>query len=93
MIVITAKHGQSPIDPSRYVSQLINGTSPVALLSSTGYIPNSESTTNPTGIGPTEDDLSLVWLKSSSDTEAVKILEHKKSQGLLNDSMNVILKT
>jgi hypothetical protein len=76
MIVITAKHGQSPIDPSRYVSQLINGTSPVTLLSNAGYIPYSESTNNPTGIGPTEDDVSLVWLKSSSDTLAsVKILE------------------
>ena len=80
MIVITAKHGQSPIDPSRYVSQLINGTSPVTLLSNAGYIPYSESTNNPTGIGPTEDDVSLVWLKSSSDTEAsVKILEDNAS--------------
>jgi len=50
LIVITAKHGQSPIDPSRYVSQLINGTSPVTLLSNAGYIPFSESTNNPTGI-------------------------------------------
>ncbi len=76
LIVITAKHGQSPIDPSRYVSQLINGTSPVTLLSNAGYIPFSESTNNPTGIGPTEDDVSLVWLNSSSDTDAaVKILE------------------
>jgi hypothetical protein len=80
MIVITAKHGQSPIDPSRYVSQLINGTSPVTLLSNAGYIPNSESTTNPTGIGPTEDDVSLVWLTSSSNTDAsVKILEDNAS--------------
>jgi len=76
LIVITAKHGQSPIDPSRYVSQLINGTSPVTLLSNAGYIPYSESTNNPTGIGPTEDDVSLVWLTSSSATEAsVQILE------------------
>jgi hypothetical protein len=80
LIVITAKHGQSPIDPSRYVSQLINGTSPVTLLSNAGYIPYSESTNNPTGIGPTEDDVSLVWLKSSSDTDAsVKILEENAS--------------
>jgi hypothetical protein len=80
MIVITAKHGQSPIDPSRYVSQLINGTSPATLLSNAGYIPNSESTTNPTGIGPTEDDVSLLWLKSSTDTDAaVKILEDNAS--------------
>jgi len=76
LIVITAKHGQSPIDPSRYVSQLINGSSPATLLSNAGYIPYSESTNNPTGIGPTEDDVSLLWLKSSSDTDAaVKILE------------------
>jgi hypothetical protein len=80
LIVITAKHGQSPIDPSRYISQLINGTSPVTLLSNAGYIPYSESTNNPTGIGPTEDDVSLVWLKSSSDTDAsVKILEENAS--------------
>ena len=80
LIVITAKHGQSPIDPSRYVSQLINGTSPATLLSNAGYIPDSESTNNPTGIGPTEDDVSLIWLKSSSDTEAgVKILEDNAS--------------
>ncbi len=37
LIVLTAKHGQSPIDPSRYVSQLINGTSPATLLSNAGY--------------------------------------------------------
>ncbi len=76
LIVITAKHGQSPIDPSRYVSQLISGTSPVTLLSNAGFIPFSESTNNPTGIGPTEDDVSLVWLTNSSDTlSAVDILE------------------
>jgi hypothetical protein len=80
LIVITAKHGQSPIDPTRYVSQLINGTSPVTLLSNAGYIPYSESTNNPTGIGPTEDDVSLVWLNSSANTEAsVKILEDNAS--------------
>lgn len=80
LIVITAKHGQSPIDSSRYVSQEINGTSPVTLLSNAGYIPFSESTNNPTGIGPTEDDVSLIWLKNSADTEAsVKILEDNAS--------------
>lgn len=80
MIVVTAKHGQSPIDSSRYVSQLIDGTSPVTLLSNANFIPYSESTNNPTGIGPTEDDVSLIWLKSSSDTdESVKILEQNAS--------------
>jgi len=76
LIVVTAKHGQSPIDPNRWVAQNANGTSPTALLSNAGFIPFSESTNNPTGIGPTEDDVSLVWLKRSSDTDAaVKILE------------------
>jgi hypothetical protein len=80
LIVITAKHGQSPIDSSRYVSQEINGTSPATLLSNAGFIPDSESTNNPTGIGPTEDDVSLIWLKNSADTEAsVKILEDNAS--------------
>jgi Type I phosphodiesterase / nucleotide pyrophosphatase len=80
LIVITAKHGQSPIDPSRYVGQTILGTSPVTLLSNAGMIPYSESTNNPTGIGPTEDDVSLVWLSTSFDTDAaVTILEANPS--------------
>jgi hypothetical protein len=80
LIVITAKHGQSPIDPSRYVSQLNVGTSPATLLSNAGFIPWSESTNNPTGIGPTEDDVSLLWLNSSSDTpESIQILEANAS--------------
>jgi predicted AlkP superfamily pyrophosphatase or phosphodiesterase len=80
LIVITAKHGQSPVDSVRYVAQLNNGTSPATLLSDAGYIPDSESTNNPTGIGPTEDDVSLIWLKNSSDTDAaVSILENNAS--------------
>jgi arylsulfatase A-like enzyme len=76
LIVITAKHGQSPIDPTRYVPQLKNGTSPATLLSNAGFIPFSESTNNPNGIGPTEDDVSLIWLNSPSETlDAVNILE------------------
>ena len=76
LIVITAKHGQSPIDPTRYVPQLKNGTSPATLLSNAGFIPNSESTNNANGIGPTEDDVSLIWLNNSSETlAAVNILE------------------
>ena len=78
--MITAKHGQSPIDPSRYVSQLIDATSPVTLLSNEGYIPWSESTNNPTGIGPTEDDVSLIWLSDSEDTQsAVDVIEQNRS--------------
>jgi Type I phosphodiesterase / nucleotide pyrophosphatase len=80
LIVITAKHGQSPIDPSRYIGQTINGTSPATLLSNAGYLPFSESTNNPTGIGPTEDDVSLLWLASSATTDAaVAIIEANPS--------------
>jgi len=80
LIVITAKHGQSPIDPKLYVGQTIKGTSPVTLLSNAGMIPFSESTNNSTGIGPTEDDVSLIWLNSSFDTEAaVQMLEDNPS--------------
>jgi arylsulfatase A-like enzyme len=80
LIVITAKHGQSPIDPGSYVPQLNVGTSPATLLSNAGYIPFSESTNNATGIGPTEDDVSLLWLTNSSDTlAAVNILEANAS--------------
>jgi hypothetical protein len=76
LIVITAKHGQSPIDPNRYVSNLKKGSSPATLLSNAGFIPDSESTLTPGGIGPTEDDVSLLWLKSSSQTiPSVAILE------------------
>jgi len=80
LIVITSKHGQSPIDPTRYVPQANVGTTPATLLSNAGFIPFSESTNNPTGIGPTEDDVSLLWLTSSSDTDAaVTILENNAS--------------
>jgi Type I phosphodiesterase / nucleotide pyrophosphatase len=79
MIVITAKHGQSPIDPARYVPQAKVGTTPATLLSNAGFLPDSEST-NGNGIGPTEDDVSLLWLKNSSDTAAsVNILEANAS--------------
>ncbi len=77
LIIITAKHGQSPIDPNRFFPipgpDGNNGTSPANLLAS--YLPPSES---PTGgqIGPTEDDVSLLWLKSSAQTAtAVSILQ------------------
>src|SRR5215469_10614365 len=80
LIIITSKHGQSPIDPTRYVPQANVGTTPATLLSNAGFIPFSESTNNPTGIGPTEDDVSLLWLNSPSDTgAAVQILENNAS--------------
>ena len=72
LIIITAKHGQSPIDPNRFLpipgSNGNNGTTPADLLSS--LLPYSESPANPTGIGPTQDDVSLLWLANSSNTDA-----------------------
>src|SRR5215831_19070138 len=76
LIIITAKHGQSPVDSQRYVrmkSTSIVTTSPSNILDS--CLPDSES--NAGGqIGPTEDDVSLLWLRSSCDTgTAVQTLE------------------
>jgi arylsulfatase A-like enzyme len=77
LIVITAKHGQSPIDSARYlgISNSPNdpiNTSPATILATDGCLPFSESPLNPTGVGPTEDDVSLVWLNSNCTTaEAV----------------------
>ncbi len=76
LIVVTAKHGQSPIDPKRFFATGRNTgyTTPATLLDS--LLPLSESPSNPNGIGATEDDISLLWLKNSSDTaSAVATLE------------------
>jgi hypothetical protein len=76
LIIITAKHGQSPIDPSRWDPILKTGSSPATLLGTAGLIPYSESPLNTTGLGPTEDDVSLIWLTKSSNTlSAVSTLE------------------
>jgi hypothetical protein len=79
LIIITAKHGQSPIDSARYIpmtSSSIVTTSPATILDGGGCLPFSESPSNPTGIGPTEDDVSLDWLNSSCTTlGAVGMLE------------------
>ncbi len=78
MIVITAKHGQGPIDPNRFLPIPghggTNGTTPATLLAN--LLPLSESPLNPVGIGATEDDISLLWLKNAANTtEAVATLE------------------
>jgi hypothetical protein len=78
LIVITAKHGQSPIDPNRFFPipghNKDHGITPATLLAN--LLPASESPLNPDGIGPTEDDVSLLWLKDSSRAaEAVSVLE------------------
>jgi Type I phosphodiesterase / nucleotide pyrophosphatase len=79
LIVITAKHGQSPVDSSRYMGITSAGpvtTSPATILDNSHCLPLSESPSNPTGIGPTEDDVSLDWLNNSCTTDmAVALLE------------------
>jgi len=74
-IIITAKHGQSPIDTHRFFpipgSGGANGTPPSEVLGPT-YLPDSEINQ----IGSTEDDISLLWLKPGADTvSAVNLLE------------------
>jgi arylsulfatase A-like enzyme len=76
LIIITAKHGQSPIDSQRYTRITSSGpvtTSPSQLLDN--CLPASESNAG-NQIGPTEDDVSLLWLSSSCSTaSAVQTLE------------------
>jgi hypothetical protein len=76
LIVISAKHGQSPIDPGRLErisGDLAAGMSPATIIDP--LLPRSEA---PSGgqIGPTEDDVSLLWLTDSRQTgDAVGMLE------------------
>src|SRR5260370_5423956 len=70
LIIITAKHGQSPIDPNRFYPipgpNKDHGTTPADLLAD--LLPFVQSPSNPNGIGPTQDDLSLLWLADSKKT-------------------------
>ena len=74
-IIITAKHGQSPIDTHRFFPipghSGNNGMPPSQILAA--LLPVAETT----GLGPTEDDISQLWLTNSSDTlTAVGMLEN-----------------
>ena len=74
-IIITAKHGQSPIDPKRFFPIPghggANGAAPSTILGA-AYLPDSEIDQ----IGSTEDDISLLWLKPGASTAgAVELLE------------------
>jgi hypothetical protein len=72
LLIITAKHGESPIDPIRYVADGAN--TPATLMGN--LIPFSESPLNTSGIGATEDDVSVLWLKKGVNLDkAVGILE------------------
>jgi hypothetical protein len=76
LIIITAKLGQAPIDPNWFFpipgpGAVPNGQPPSSILGS-AFLPDSEVNQ----IGPTEDDVSLLWLTDSSKTgDAVKMLE------------------
>jgi hypothetical protein len=90
LIVITAKHGQSPIDSARYTGITSSGpvtTSPATILDNatpSSCLPVSESPSNPTGIGPTEDDVSLIWLNSNCTTAAAVGMLETQSPALMN---------
>jgi arylsulfatase A-like enzyme len=79
LVIISAKHGQSPIDSARYLGIGVPPNSPITTSPATilqDLLPFSESPANPNGIGPTEDDISLLWLSDSTQTtSAVGMLE------------------
>jgi hypothetical protein len=82
-IIITAKHGQSPIDTHRFFPipghSGTNGTPPSGLLGA-AFLPDSELNQ----IGATEDDISLLWLRPGASTPAaVGLLEgNAKAAGI-----------
>ena len=67
------------MDSARYTGITSAGpvtTSPADILDNSKCLPLSESPSNPTGIGPTQDDVSLIWLNDSCTTvKAVGLLE------------------
>ena len=84
LFIVTAKHGQSPIDPNAYDAvpgKTSNGLSPATLISNQIHaaMPPSEDP-NGSGIGSTEDDVSLLWLTNPSYTDAaVTLLEGNRA--------------
>ncbi|HYL84623.1 MAG TPA: alkaline phosphatase family protein [Candidatus Angelobacter sp.] len=76
-IIITAKHGQSPIDPNRFFPipghSGNNGTPPSGIIGN--LLPAVYNDPN-NGLGLAEDDISQIWLADSSKTgDAVTALE------------------
>lgn len=77
VVIITAKHGQSPIDPNRFFpipgNSGNNGTPPSGIIGS--FLPAVYNDPN-NMLGLAEDDISQLWLAHSSDTgRAVGLLE------------------
>jgi Type I phosphodiesterase / nucleotide pyrophosphatase len=83
LIVIAARHGQSPVDPNRFFpipgATGGNGESPANWIAA--YLPYSESPLNPKGIGPTETDISLLWLANPADTSNAAALLEANAKG------------
>jgi hypothetical protein len=78
-IIISAKHGQSPVDTHRFFPipghSGANGTPPSGILGA-AFLPDSELNQ----LGPTEDDISLLWLLPGTSTlDAVNLLETNAS--------------
>jgi hypothetical protein len=72
LIIISAKHGQSPIDSSRFL-KVKTPNDPASILDA--FLPASASQSGGQ-IGPTEDDVALLWLTDSTQTAtAVALLQ------------------
>ena len=96
-IIITAKHGQSPIDANRFFPipghSGNNGTPPSGIIGA--FLPAVYNDPN-NGLGLAEDDISQIWLADSSRTaDAVTALENASTaiglgQILYGASVNTI---
>ena len=91
LIIVTAKHGQSPIDPNRFQELGAGITNTPADLLASQFLPppppggapenpNTPAKMTASGplkpIGPTQDDVSLLWLATGANvTSAVNMLE------------------
>ena len=95
LIIVTAKHGQSPIDPNRFqeIGKGITTTPADMVAAFLPAVPSPENPNTPNkavtvthtpltvgdmlgAIGPTQDDVSLLWLAPGADTTAaVNLLE------------------
>ena len=102
LIIVTAKHGQSPIDPLRFQEEGAGiATTPADVIA--GFLPPPPAPENPntpdktitvtrtplkagdtlSAIGPTQDDISLLWLApGASVTSAVSALEASGTAGI-----------
>jgi hypothetical protein len=105
LIIVTAKHGQSPIDPLRFQEKGAGiSTTPADVIAGflppppPGGAPENPTTPDKTvtvtrppltagdklgAIGPTQDDISLLWLATGANiTSAVSALEASGTTGI-----------